>query len=40
MYLLDKNEELTASKITAILQRFQTKELPQMQKYNDYYLGN
>lgn len=40
MYLLDKNEELTANKITQILQQFQTKELPQLQKYNDYYLGN
>lgn len=40
MYLLDKNEELTANKITAILQQFQTKELPQLQRYNDYYLGN
>ena len=40
MYLVDKNEELTANKITAILQQFQTKELPQLQRYNDYYLGN
>lgn len=40
MYLLDKNEELITEKITAILQQFQTNELPKLQKYNDYYLGN
>ena len=40
MYLLDKNEELTADKITKILQQFQQKELPRLRKYNDYYLGN
>lgn len=39
MYYLQKDEELTYDKITQIIQKFCTNELPKLQIYENYYLG-
>lgn len=40
MYFIDENEKLTTTKIGEIINIFRTHELPKMEKYRNYYLGN
>jgi len=39
MYVIEKDAELTVDRLGKILLQFQTKELPQLQKYWNYYQG-
>lgn len=39
MYQIDKNEELTTDRLGKILADFQTRELPRLNKYYNYYAG-
>lgn len=39
MYFISKDEKLTPMKIGEILQAFQTRELPNLQKHKNYYDG-
>lgn len=39
MFLLEKGQELSLAKIMEILQRFNSCELGQLQRYHDYYMG-
>lgn len=39
MFLIDVNEELTAAKVTEIIQRFCTGERAKMKRYQNYYSG-
>lgn len=40
MFLLDKEQELTETLLGKIIQQFQLKELPKLNKYWNYYKGN
>ena len=39
MYLMNRDAELTPLRLGKIIQSFQTKELPKMKRYYNYYLG-
>lgn len=40
MFYLNYDEELTPMKIGEIINAFKTRELPKLEKYHNYYLGN
>ena len=40
MYLISQDEELTPLKIGEIINAFKSRELPRLEKYRNYYLGN
>lgn len=40
MYFINEDEKLTTTKIGEIINIFRTNELPKMEKYRNYYLGN
>ena len=40
MYFINEDEKLTTTKIGEIINIFRTHEVPKMEKYRNYYLGN